>query len=191
MSDKSLYFIAIIPPEPVFQEIWQIKKDFEDNYKSKAALNSPPHLTVHMPFKLKPKEECDLINELQKISTNHSSFDITLDSFGQFNEKVIYVSASKPDALQSLYTVIAKQMKLQFQVFNSDYKNRGYHPHITVAFRNLNKENFLKAWAIYSQKEYQREFVADKLALLKHNGKTWDVFKEFKMGTITQHNSRS
>lgn len=162
-----------------------MKKDFEKNYKSKAALNSPPHLTLHMPFKLKPKKEGELINELQKISANHSSFELILDGFGHFNEKVIYLSASKPNALHSLYAAIAKQMKLQFQVFNSDYKNRGYHPHITVAFRNLNKENFLKSWDIYAQKEYRRNFLAESLTLLKHNGKTWDVFKEFKMGAIT------
>ena len=176
---KNLYFIAIIPPTPIYEEVWAMKKDVEKNYHSKSALNSPPHVTLHMPFKLKPAKEGELINALEKIAINQSSFELTLDRFGHFNEKVIYVSVSKKDELQSLHETLAKLMKVQFQVFNSDYKNRGYQPHITVAFRNLNKANFHKAWPVYSIKNYQRTFTATDFSLLKHNGKTWDVFQQF------------
>jgi hypothetical protein len=45
----------------------------------------------------------------------------------------------------------------------------------------LKKPNFKKAWEEFQNKEYKAEFVADKIALLKHNGKIWSVFKEFNL----------
>ncbi len=183
-KEKNLYFIAIIPPDPVYQEIWAMKKDFEENYKSKAALNSPPHVTLHMPFKITSKKEDILVDLLRKVAQKTHTFQLTLDGFGHFNEKVIYIAITKSDPLTTMYKSIANLMKKEFLVFNSDYKNRGYHPHITVAFRNLNKTNFKIAWPIYNSKKYDRTFEATQLTLLKHNGKKWESFKQFPLQSI-------
>jgi 2'-5' RNA ligase len=56
-KEVSLYFIAIIPPQPVFEETWQLKNHFKEHYQSKASLNSPPHITLHMPFEWKVEKE--------------------------------------------------------------------------------------------------------------------------------------
>lgn len=162
-----------------------MKKDFELNYKSKAALNSPPHITLHMPFKLKPTKELELINLLSEMSASNESFELALNGFGHFNEKVIYVSVSRPKELQTLYEELAKKMRVAFQIFNSDYKNRGYHPHMTIAFRSLNKENFKKAWPVYEVKKYERVFFANYLTLLKHDGKVWKPFNQFPLSITT------
>ncbi len=180
-KERSLYFIAIIPPEPIFEEVWAMKKDFEKSYKSKAALNSPPHVTLHMPFKISPKKEENLVHLLNNAAAKATTFELTLDGFGHFEEKVVYLKVSKPEPLTLMYKSIARLMKKEFQVFNSDYKNRGYSPHITVAFRNLNKANFKSAWSTYCMKKYKRTFIPTHLTLLKHNGKIWDVFKQFPL----------
>ena len=49
-ADK-LYFIAIVPPSPIYEEAFEQKVYFKTKYNSKASLNSPPHITLHMPFK--------------------------------------------------------------------------------------------------------------------------------------------
>jgi hypothetical protein len=45
-----LYFIAHVPEEPVFADLMALKTAVRDLYGSKAALRSPPHITLHMPF---------------------------------------------------------------------------------------------------------------------------------------------
>lgn len=52
MSD-ALYFIALVLPSPLYEEVTRLKEYFRDRYNSKAALRSPPHITLHMPFKWK------------------------------------------------------------------------------------------------------------------------------------------
>ena len=47
---RKQYFVALIPPSPVYEEAQALKEYFREKYNSKAALNSPPHITLHMPF---------------------------------------------------------------------------------------------------------------------------------------------
>ena len=51
------YFIAIIPPEPIHDQIVNIKKDISTKHNTYAALKSPPHITLHMPFNLEHNKE--------------------------------------------------------------------------------------------------------------------------------------
>ena len=63
----------------------------------------------------------------------------------------------------------------------SDRPERSFRPHMTVAFRDLNKKMFREAWTHFSELQYQREFVAEQICLLQHNGKHWDERANFKM----------
>jgi 2'-5' RNA ligase len=56
-KDFQLYFIALIPPEPFFSEVLGLKNEVKDRFNSKAALNSPPHVTLHMPFRFKERND--------------------------------------------------------------------------------------------------------------------------------------
>jgi 2'-5' RNA ligase len=52
---------------------------------------------------------------------------------------------------------------------------------VTLAFRDLKKPNYQRAWEEFQQKNFEAEFVADKMALLKHDGRVWKVYEEFKL----------
>ena len=51
------YFLAIIPPEKIEKEIYGLKELVADKFHSKAALRSPAHITLHMPFLWKEAKE--------------------------------------------------------------------------------------------------------------------------------------
>ncbi|WP_394331191.1 hypothetical protein [Chryseobacterium luteum] len=42
---------------------------------------------------------------------------------------------------------------------------------MTVGYRDLSYDNYLKAWEIYKHKEYKTKFLVDKILLLRHDGK--------------------
>ncbi len=43
-----LYFLAIVPPSPLYEEALALKHHFKDHYNSKASLNSPAaHHAAH------------------------------------------------------------------------------------------------------------------------------------------------
>ena len=182
-NEANLYFIAIIPPEPVLGECQAHKDYFFEKFNSKASLNSPPHVTLHMPFKLKEVEEGQLIDVIGKTLSNQSSFTLSLDGYDHFHQRVIYVKVADSDPLLNLFLEIRKMMKVNFNIFNADYKNRGFNPHITLAFRDLKKEAFKEAWPEYAKATCQKTFKVQSLVLLKHDSNKWQLFREFEFGS--------
>jgi 2'-5' RNA ligase len=179
-SKEKLYFIAIVPPTPIYDHALEQKEYFKTHYNSKASLNSPPHITLHMPFRWKEKEENELTAKLEKFSQSNHPISIRLDKFSSFPPRVIFINVVMNKELEALQKNLQRYCKRVLNLFNSNYKELPFHPHLTVAFRDLKKPNFQRAWEEFKMKDFQAEFMADKIALLKHTGKVWQVHQEFK-----------
>src|SRR5258708_485210 len=91
-QDVNRYFIAIVPPSPVFEEVVALKNYFKEKYNSRAALNSPPHITMHMPFLWKEKKEGFLISSLQVFAADQKPATIELSNFTSFPPRVIFIN---------------------------------------------------------------------------------------------------
>jgi 2'-5' RNA ligase len=178
---QKLYFIALIPPSPIYEEALEKKNYFKQTYNSKASLNSPPHITLHMPFRWKEHKEDELADTISGFMKKFDPVKVCLDNYGAFPPKVIFINVAKSEALENMQRNVQRFCKKELNLFNANYKEQPFHPHLTLAFRDLKKPNFIKAWDDFSRKEYKAEFIADKIALLKHNGKVWQVFKEFTL----------
>jgi 2'-5' RNA ligase len=182
LDDKtSLYFIAFIPPSPVFEEAQTMKQYFRERYNSKAALNSPPHITLHMPFKWKNEKESELVEKLRVFIKRFDPIKVCLDNFSSFPPRVIFINVVKSEILGALQKEIERFCKRELNLFNANYKEDAYHPHLTLAFRDLKKSAYAEAWEELRSREFKAEFMADKIALLKHDGKAWNVLKEFTL----------
>jgi 2'-5' RNA ligase len=175
------YFLAFVPPEPVYADALKLKHYFKEKYKSKAALNSPPHITLHMPFRWKLEKELQLVHQLNQYVKNLQPLKVCLDNFSSFPPRVIFINVEKSDALNLLQKNIQRFCKTELNLFNANYREEPFHPHLTLAFRDLKKENYKLAWEEFQNKEYKAEFIADKISLLKHDGKMWSIFKEFNL----------
>jgi 2'-5' RNA ligase len=179
IEKRKQYFVAVIPPSPVFEEARAFKEYFREKYGSKAALNSPPHITLHMPFLWNAEKEKKLITKLEAFARRNDPIKVCLDNFSSFPPRVIFMNVTESDALNELQKRLHRFFKTDLDIFNANYRDRPYHPHLTLAFRDLKKSQYPLAWAEFSKKEYKAEFMADKVGLLKHNGRSWDVLKEF------------
>lgn len=175
------YFIAIVPHEKLCDEIVAIKQDFADTYYSKGALRSPAHITLHMPFLWKENKEEKLIEQLEAFTFEEKNIEISLNKFSRFGERVIFIDVEKNETLTQLQKQLVRHVKQMLNLFNQDEDLRGFHPHVTVAFRDLKKEQFAKAWQVYKEKEFKAAFNCESFALLKHDGKRWNVYKTFSL----------
>ena len=175
MTKENLYYLALIPPPPLQHEVRQIQEHIRDEFGSKASLKSPPHITVHMPFRLRSRKENILLDTVEGIAATTSPFIINLDDFNHFGSRVVYLDVVSTKCLHQLYQDTASVMRKTFHLTNADYKNRGYHPHVTIAFRDLNQERFQQIWTHYSNSTFQRQFEATGMSILKHNGQCWNV----------------
>lgn len=172
------YFLAVVPPPPVYEEALNLKYYFKERYNSKASLNSPPHITLHMPFRWREEKEQDLIDKLEEFDSGLGPFAIQLANFDSFAPRVIFINVVRNEKLTELQSKLLKYCKRELNLYNSNYKDQPFHPHLTLAFRDLKKSIYPEAWQEFSQKKYSAEFLVEKFILLKHNGRVWLPFKE-------------
>lgn len=177
----SLYFIAVVPPEKESDQITDLKKYCKEQYGSGHALKSPPHITLHMPFKWNNKKRGDLDRCLTQVAESTASFQMALRDFDFFEPRVVFVNVLENTALRELQKRLSKQMRLDLNLFNSDYKDRPFHPHVTIAFRDLKKPAFYEAKSYFSQQRIAIDFGVHELVLLKHDGIAWAIERRFAL----------
>lgn len=180
-NTESLYFIALLLPESLSTTVDKIKQDIAANYQSKAALRSPPHITLHMPFRVGDKKDAKLRMLLQDFAQGHAPFELHLKDFGAFAPRVIYIDVVPNEQLDELQAALIQKMRREMNTFNGDYK-KGFHPHITIAFRDLKPRNFRAAWEVYQEETFSSQFIASHISLLKHNGQFWEADEHYPFG---------
>jgi 2'-5' RNA ligase len=180
-SEIGLYFIALLPPEPYLSDVFHLKQEMAERFQSKASLNSPAHITLHMPFKFPEKKEQIILEAVSQVVERHSQFPICQRGFGAFEPRVIFVNVELSQQLRDLQKDVLSNMRRQCKIENSDYKNMGFHPHMTIAFRDLKKSVFSEAWTAFQHKEIEMNWQANEICLLKHDGKKWEVFKQLAL----------
>ncbi|MDR3025722.1 2'-5' RNA ligase family protein [Chryseobacterium sp.] len=171
---KKMYFIAIFPPQEIIEEIKIFKEDLATNYANSKALKNEAHITLFPPFSREIELEEDIHIAFQKINTEITPFEIELDGFGSFaNPKnpVLYIHPKENIHLTELYHRVK-------EYFN--FVQYSFNPHVTVGFRDLSWENYLKAWEKYETKKYKTKFLVDKIILLRHDGQ-WIPIAEKKL----------
>jgi 2'-5' RNA ligase len=162
---KKMYFIAIYPPQTIIEEINVFKQDLAANFANSKALKNEAHITLFPPFDREIELESDIHAAFQKINTDMSPFEITLNGFGSFSNPKNPVLFVLPEENENL-----KQLQLNVKEKFS-FKNYTFNPHVTVGYRDLTYDNFLKAWEIYQHKIYKTKFLVYKIILLRHDGK--------------------
>ena len=175
--EHNLYFLALIPDEPIRSEVMAFKQEVKDKFNSKGALRSPPHITLHMPFKWRVDRELQLIETLSRFEFDQYPFQVTLDGFDFFEPRVVFVDVDKSELLTQLQKQLSDFVRRELKFFNADYKDRGFHPHMTIGFRDLKKSVFPEVKAHYQNQSYKRTFDVSGFFLLKHNGEKWEEFK--------------
>lgn len=180
-SDHQLYFVALVPTEPIFSKVMTLKHEVQSLFRSKAALNSPPHITLHMPFRYKESKEQVIIETLSRFCSKHKTLLISQNGFGSFEPRVIFINVEKSDSLNLLQSELLKTMRIELKTDSSNYKNQGFHPHMTIAFRDLKKAKYQESWEYYKNKTFTQTWSADAIQLLKHNGKYWEILQKFEL----------
>ena len=178
MQKESIYFIAIIPPQDISEIITSFRLDFADRFRSKAALRVIPHITLKAPFKLRAEQQEDLRRWFKALSFPAGSFQIELNGFGVFRKKrypVVFVTPVLGSQLSSMQAELISSFRTSFPRIEITAQEMDFHPHITIAYRDLAYASFLEAWKEYEKKEYAHTFQVDHLSLLQHDGRVWNV----------------
>ncbi len=177
MRDVSLYFIAVVPTEKLKRQVTKLKNIFAEQFLSRHALNSPPHITLIPPFKLDLELEKDLSKELCDFNRGKEPFNVIIDGFGAFQPHVIYLNVLE----NKLFNVFQKKLSdhLYNRLLIGKKRKNFFVPHMTVAFRDLKAPLFYKAWRKYKNEKFRASIEVNSIFLLRHSGKIWNIVSEY------------
>ena len=186
-SSQQLFFVAILPPATLLEEIIAFQKEIAENYGSEGAMKSPPHLTLFPPFMILEDEVHDVKKCLENIVVELSPFEIRLDNFGHFHGRVLFLNAVPSDQLSELQGRMNEALS---DILPKDTgkervqrKDRTFRPHITIASKDLDPQAFSDAWTVFKDQKYIRTFDVAGVTLLTHTGKKWEISATFSLGT--------
>ena len=174
------YFIAIVPSDFLLSEIEDIKKYISKKYDSRGALQSPAHITLHMPFSFEKEDKLLTCIEAFKFG---SGFSIQLNGFDCFEPRVVFIDTVKNDSLFLLQKELVQHIKKNLGIFNQSDDLKGFHPHITIAFRDLKKQTFYKVWEEYKTLSFSSQFSCNDIAVFKKENRDWKIYKRFNFTT--------
>jgi len=170
----NMYFMALVAPKEINEDILKWKQFMKEQFGCVVALRSPAHITLIPPFWMDNSLENKLQDEISNFSQKQISFEITLKNFAAFKPRVIYVGVDPNSSLNILQEDFL-QFLLTAKLFPGEMDKRAYHPHVTIATRDLHKKMFLEAWQVFKEKKYKASWMANGISLLRHNQKNWDV----------------
>ncbi len=171
--DGRLFFIAVLPDESIQAEVTAFKLYAARHFRSSGALRSPPHITLFPPFSWAP-EKLELLDScLRGFAGLEKPFLQELRNFNCFQPRVIFVDVAHNEALWGLQARLEECLKTELGLETDN--SREFHPHVTVAFKDLKRQVFPEAWAHFSGIAFERQFEVRDISLLEHNGRQWEV----------------
>ena len=175
---KSLYLIALVPEVELRSRIRSLKEEMKHRFGASHALKSPAHITLQMPFRRPESFESEMTKALESFALRQACFELPLNGFDCFPPRVLFVKVAHQGAVielhRQLQDTLEKELRLSIQE-----RGARFHPHMTIATRDLTEEAFLEAWPEFSRRSFDAVFPVRSLFLLKHNGKAWEVYREF------------
>lgn len=172
------YFIAIVLPEPIQSQVEAMKDQLFKQFNLKGALRSPSHITLHRPFEWKQEKESKLIDSLMDFNFG-KPFQLDLKDYNCFAPRVIYVDVVKNEALYDVHKRLKYYAQENLKLLNEVEDMRGFHPHATIAFRDLRKNKFEEVWSVFKEKKYQANFEVKSFSLLRLEDK-WKEIRYFE-----------
>lgn len=168
-----MYFVAVVLPQHIDEKVLQYKRQMQALYGCKVGLKSPAHITLVPPFWMEEEKEAALRQDIEKLAQSIPAFSLATAGFSAFKPRTIFVAVEENARLQEL----KKSSDSFFR--GKDYKmkieNRPFHPHITIATRDLHKKDFWEAWPRFEKEALLETAEVTGLSLLRHNGRDWDV----------------
>jgi 2'-5' RNA ligase len=166
-----MYFLAIVCPAELENEVQKHKQWLQKNFGCANALKSPAHITLIPPFWWRSDDE----NVLRLWLNNFTPFDpftIALNALNTFGKNVLFINVLPSDKLNELQSNIQQHFELQSgrQIKPG---NRPFHPHITLATRDIRPGDLEKAKAYLADKIAYMKFECKNISLLKLTEGRW------------------
>jgi 2'-5' RNA ligase len=178
-----MYFAAVLCPAEVDRKVLEYKNWMKDQFGCIVALKSPAHITLIPPFWLEKAKEALLLETLLSFTSDIDELTIHLVDFSHFGKKVLFVNVKENPAIEELKNQTEDHFIRSFGgVINKD--DRPFHPHITIANRDMKPSDFIKAWDRFAKERFSETFRTGTISLLKLSPGKWNIIGEKRFTPI-------
>ena len=182
MQHKTLWFIAIIPPEDVAEKVRAVQREIAGRFGPRRILQIPVHITLEAPFRYDDQNE-HLPRLLEDFFRKKKGFDLELRNFGSFRQNVIIIEVAPSLPLLELRAELGNFLRKDTGIVQGVPWQGGYTPHMTVANRDVTPEAHARIWKEFNTRKFYAEFQVEDVSLLRHGlpEKMWHVYRRFAL----------
>lgn len=153
-----------------------LRKELFKNLKAKSS-KLPAHFTIKAPFEYEG-EINELIDTLERFSSNVKAEPYTIDGYDHFDERVIYMKVNMSKEGKDIHDKLIEHMsKIPYIEFDKkDGKNKVFH--VTLASKKL-QPVYNKVWDYVNQYPCKFQCLFDNVVIYRWEEETWKLYKEF------------
>lgn len=154
-----------------------IRMEIAEKFNCRHALKTIPHITLQPPFKT-TSDSAEILNCLKSLSEINHPVTVSTSGFNSFDERVAFIDVAITEELKNLHQRV-NQLLHENKIV--PINNRPFHPHITLAHRDLNPAFLPEIKHLVEQKEILWKFEVNAVTLLFHLNGRWRSDGEVSM----------
>ena len=141
-----------------------------------------PHLTVKAPFDALSTDIEEIERIIDSVVRLRSPLSYTLKGFGNFEDRVVYMDIEDQGEVASFIKELKGELRnvawLEFKPHEREVKL-----HATLCYPNSARQahEIVRRLSEKGKREFTATF--DTVALLKKEGRKWEILKEFRFGS--------
>lgn len=179
MVETRIYNLRIVPPNPVFKEVYEFKRQFETICGKQPLSKSLPHITLAS-FAIGMHSQAKLIEAFNQLS-NIKRFELDIEGFHMFeNSFTLHLKVANTKILESIRTEIRIVWARDLHGKPAKLTGLGT-PHITIS-KTTERTLLYQSLAFFQKIDYFRRIEVDYLTLVSRdiNG-SWDWEHKIKL----------
>lgn len=179
-ASSNHYLLAIIPSEPVLNEVEKFKIQIKEHLVNDGFFSLPPYIKLTKPFLWDNTEEYLLVHYFKNIIPMCYSMQIDLNGFGvDKDNNELYIHVTSQDEIDNIRNLFEKHF-INHQGFNNDNFLKT-NKNLIIGNGDLKINHLQKAWNKFKDKNYSGAFIADKLCLFQQISESWQLKYTFDL----------
>lgn len=172
---RQTHFIGVLLPDDLTCVVEECRRYMNRTYGCRSGHATPVHVTLVPPFAL-PRDYTteDVVEALLRGVPQDFSFSARTENFGAFGDRTLFAAVRPAPEWNRLKNAAETALRGAFPgCLRKD--PRPFHPHITVANRDIPPGASTAALRVLNGKKFEEDFPVDNMTVFVRKGGGWEA----------------
>lgn len=178
---QQTHFIGVLLPDNLTSMVEECRRYMNRTYGCRSGHATPVHVTLVPPFAL-PRDytTADVVEELLRGVPQDSGFSARTENFDAFGDRTLFAAVRPAPEWNRLKNAAETALRGAFPgCLRKD--PRPFHPHITVANRDIPPGASTAALRVLSGKKFEEDFPVDNMTVFVRKGGGWEAAQAIRL----------